>query len=236
MLLSINNLKASASHEEILKGVNLKIGAGEVQAVLGPNASGKSTLAQVISGNPKYRVTEGKIIFEGKKINRSSPEERARMGIALAWQNPPAVKGVTLEKMMRKIAGSQKKFFPLADKRLLEREVNLEFSGGEKKISELAQILSLEPKLAILDEIDSGLDLKKSKQVAQFIKEEFIKKKIAVIVITHSGAILRFLKPSLTYVMLKGKVICQEKNYQKVLKVIEKYGYEKCKKCPLLAN
>jgi Fe-S cluster assembly ATP-binding protein len=234
MLLEIKNLKVEGNHTEILKGINLKIKKGECQALLGPNASGKSTLAQVIAGSPKYRVSQGKIVFQDKEITKLSPEKRAKLGISLSWQNPPAIKGVRLEKLLEKIShqkNGQKKI-NLTDN-LLNREINVDFSGGEKKMSELVQILSLDPQLVVLDEIDSGLDLKKLEEFAYLIKKEIINKKIALLLITHSGTILRFLKPRLTNVMLDGKIICQEENYRKVLKVIKKYGYQKCQKCPI---
>lgn len=236
MLLEIKNLKVKSQGQEILKGLNFKIKAGQIQALLGPNASGKSSLAQVISGQPRYQIIQGQIIFQGKLINKLSPEKRVKLGLALAWQNPPTIKGVPLGQLLAKIGQAEKNQVSELTNRLLEREINLDFSGGEKKISELLQILSLKPKLAILDEIDSGLDLNKLKKVSQLIKEELIDKKTAVLLITHSGTILRFLKPELTNVLVDGQIICQAKNYQKVLQVIKRYGYEKCKKCPLLAN
>jgi len=237
MLLEIKNLKVKANNKEILKGINLAVKQGQVQALLGPNASGKSTLAQVIVGHPKYQVSQGKIFFNQKEIIKLSPEKRAKLGLALTWQNPPTIKGVKLSQLLKKIAKKKVSNKKLGlDSDLLAREVNLDFSGGEKKMSELLQILSLNPKLVILDEIDSGLDLKRLDKVAKIIKKQFLNKKISVLLITHSGTILRFLKPSLTNVMLKGKIICKEKDYKKVLKVIKKYGYEKCKKCKLLAG
>lgn len=240
MLLEIKKLKVKSNGQEILQGIDLKIKAGQIQALLGPNASGKSTLAQVISGNIKYKISQGKIFFAGKEIAKLPPEKRTKLGLALAWQNPPAIKGVKFSQLLAKISKERNKNEqPLTedlDSNLLKREVNLDFSGGEKKLSELLQVLSLKPKLVILDEIDSGLDLKRLEKVSRIIKKELIDKKISVLLITHSGVILRFLKPEITNVMLKGKIICQEKDYQKVLKAIKKYGYEKCKKCKLLAG
>jgi len=237
MLLEIKNLKVKGNGQEILKGINLKLKKGQAQALLGPNASGKSTLAQVIAGSPKYQVSQGKIIFQGQEITKLAPEKRTKLGIALSWQNPPAIKGVRLGKLLEKISNQEIENNKLEfDDNLLNRQVNLDFSGGEKKISELLQILSLNPQLVILDEIDSGLDIKRLEKIARLIKKELIDKKIALLLITHSGTILRFLKPQLTNVMLEGKIICREKNYQKVLRVIKKYGYDKCKKCPLLAS
>jgi Fe-S cluster assembly ATP-binding protein len=234
-LLKVENLWASAQGKDILKGVNLKIEAGEIQAFLGPNASGKSTLAQVILGNPKYQVKKGKISFQGKDITRLSPEKRAKLGIALSWQAPPSIRGVGLSQLLKKI--SAKKDFKLKEaKDLLEREVNLDLSGGEKKISELLQVLSLKPKLIIFDEIDSGLDIKRLEKVAKTIKGEIAGKKVSLLLITHWGEILNFLKPDFTNVMLGGKIICCEKNLKEVLNTIKKYGYEKCKKCPLFTD
>lgn len=233
-LLKIENLWAIGDEKKILKGINLEINSGEIQALLGPNASGKSTLAQVILGNPKYKIIKGKIYFLGKDITKFSPERRVKCGMALVWQMPPAIKGIKLSSLLEKI--SKEKIRITEGKELLEREINVDFSGGEKKISEILQIIALEPKLVIFDEIDSGLDIKKIEIVAKIIKKEMVFKKTSLLIITHSGQILKFLKPALTNVLVKGKIICKEKNYKKVLKIIKKYGYEKCKKCPLLAG
>jgi len=242
MFLEIKNLKVKGNGQEILKGVNLKIKKGECQALLGPNASGKSTFVQVIAGNPKYQISRGKIIFRGKEITKLPPEKRTKLGIALAWQNPPAIKGIRLDRLLKKInlglKGPKRKFGSKLDfdGNLLSRQVNLDFSGGEKKMSELLQVLSLNPQLVILDEIDSGLDIKRLEKVAKIIKRELTDKKVSVLLITHWGQILNYLKPDWTQVMLNGKIICKERNFRKVLRTIKKYGYEKCEKCPFLAG
>ncbi len=237
MLLEIKNLKVKGNNKEILKEINLQIKKGETQALLGPNASGKSTLAQVILGNPKYKVTQGKIFFGGKEITKLLPEKRAKRGIALSWQNPPQIKGVKFSELLKKISKEKIKGEKLGvDSSLLEREVNLDFSGGEKKISELSQILALEPKLVIFDEIDSGLDIKRLEKVAKIIKKELVAKDVSILLITHSGEILRFLKPAVTNIMVGGKIICKQKDYKKVLRTIKKYGYEKCKGHALFTN
>jgi Fe-S cluster assembly ATP-binding protein len=227
--LKVRNLGVSADKKEILRGVNLEIREKEIQALLGPNASGKSTFAQVISGNPKYKITRGKILFLGKDITRLPPEKRAKMGIALSWQTPPPVKGVKFSQLLEKI--SREKVEVEDGKNLFEREINVDFSGGEKKISELIQVLALKPKLVIFDEIDSGLDIKRVEKVAKIIKEKLVKRGISVLIITHSGEILNYLKPNLVSVMLDGKIVCQSKDFEKVLRTIKKYGYEKCKEC-----
>jgi len=231
-LLKIENLSVKGNGKEILQDVNLNISQGEIQALLGPNASGKTVLSQVILGNPKYEIVRGKIIFRGKKITKLPPEKRVKMGLALAWQYSPAIKGVKLSQLLKRIS-SEKDFQIREGRELLDREVNVDFSGGEKKISELLQILALNPKLVIFDEIDSGLDIKKIEKVAKIIRKELLGKnpKVAIFLITHSGSILNFLKPDITNVMVKGKIICQGRDYRKVLRVIKKYGYEKCKKC-----
>lgn len=235
MLLEIKDLVVESDKKQILKGIDLKVKEGEVQAILGPNACGKSTLAQVIAGNPRYKITKGKVIFKGKNINELPAEKRVKMGMAITWQHPPEVKGVLLSKLLDKISSKKKSELCFAEK-LLDRETNVNFSGGERKLSELVQVVSLNPKLVIFDEIDSGLDIKKLECVSNVIKKEFIEKNIAVIFITHNGKILNFLKPSRVNVIVDGRIICKEKNYKKVMKTIEKYGYEKCKKCELHPN
>jgi len=228
-LLKIENLRVKADGKEILKGVNLQIKKGEVLALLGSNGSGKSCLAQVISGNPKYKVTRGRIFFGGKKITGLSPEKRVKLGLALVWQSPPAVKGVKLSQLLKKISQRRPEFSESGE--LMEREINLDFSGGEKKISELLQILFLNPKLVIFDEIDSGLDIKRAEKVAGIIKKELIDKGVSILLITHWGQILNHLRPDWTQVLLDGRIICKERDFKKVLRTIKKYGYEKCKKC-----
>ena len=224
-------MKVRGNSKEILKGLNLKIMPGEIQALLGPNGSGKSVLAQTISGNPKYRAVQGKILLEGKEITKFPPEKRAKLGIALAWQSPPTIKGLELSGLLERISKTEKKVsHPLAEG-LLKREVNLDFSGGEKKLSELMQILALEPKLAIFDEIDSGLDIKKLKQVSEVIRKKLLNRNVSVLLITHWGHILNYLEPDSVNVMLDGKIVCKEKDFKKVIRVIKKHGYEKCRKC-----
>ncbi|MBN1168933.1 ATP-binding cassette domain-containing protein [Candidatus Woesebacteria bacterium] len=237
-LLKVTNLHAT-SHDgkKVLKGVDLEINKGEVIALLGPNGCGKSTLAHVISGNSKYKVDNGKITFKRKVVNSFTPEKRVKIGIALTHQHPPALKGVPLSVFLKIISkkDNDKEEMNIGSE-LLHREVNLDYSGGEKKISELMQILKLDPKLLILDELDSGLDIKNLKKLVGTIKKELVSKKVAILIITHSGRILDLLKPDMTCVMIDGEIYCKSKDYKKVLKTIDKYGYEKCKRCPFLAS
>ena len=240
VLLKIEKLKVKANEKEILKGINFQIKEGEVLALLGPNASGKSTLCQTILGNPKYKITQGKIFLNGKEITKFSPEKRAKLGLALVWQSPPRIKGVKLSELLKKISQPPTKNLVGGEigegKDLLEREVNVDFSGGEKKISELLQIIALNPRLAIFDEIDSGLDIRRLEKISKIIKKELLDKNVSLLLITHWGQILNYLKPDWTSVMLNGEIVCRERDFKKVLKIIKKYGYEKCKKCPFLAG
>lgn len=233
-LLDVKKIYVKANGKEIIKGLDLQIKPGQIQALLGPNASGKSTLAQTLAGSSKYRITKGSVFFNNREIKRLSPEKRVGLGLVLSWQSPPAIKGVKFSNLLQKI--SKREINIKGSENLLDREVNLDFSGGEKKMADLIQILSLNPKLVILDEIDSGLDLKKTETVAKIIRKSLLGKGVSVLLITHSGTILNFLKPDVTNVIVSGRIICQEKDFRKVLNTIKRYGYEKCKKCKLSSN
>jgi len=236
-MLKINNLSVETKGRKILKGVSLEIKKGEIHALLGPNASGKTTLAHTIMGFPGYKVVSGGIFFQGKNITKWPIEKRAKAGIALAFQHPPVVKGVTLSGLLEKT--SQRSVEPkefIANPRLLSREINIGFSGGERKISEIMQIVGLNPKLVIFDEIDAGLDLKNLGKLVKVIKDKLLKNGVSVLLITHRGEILKFLEPNITQVMLKGKIICSSNNWRKVWRTINKFSYEKCKQCPFLAD
>lgn len=237
MLLEVKNLVVKAGSKEILKGISLKIKKGEKVALLGPNGSGKTVLAQVILGNKKYQITQGEIYFNNKKITHWLPEIRVKAGISIAWQFPPKITGIKFQDFITKISKSTKiKDFNFSITSLLNNDLNTNISGGEKKISELLQITALKPKLVILDEIDSGVDFKNLKKIVEIIKKELIQKGVTVLFITHNGQILNYLKPDKTLVMVQGKIICQSKDYKIVLNTIKKYGYEKCKKCPFLSD
>lgn len=229
LMLKIKNLEVEVENKRIIKGLNLEIDKNEIHALVGPNASGKSTLAYTIMGIPKYKVVKGFIKFEGKNVNKLPPEKRARLGIALAFQHPPSLNGIKLSTLLQKIGKVEIKI-PRFEK-LLEREVNVNFSGGEKKISELIQLIALNPKLAILDELDSGLDIQTLKLAVKLIKENLLKNGCSILIITHTANILQFLNPNKIHVMLGGKIICSSSNWRKVWKTVKTYGYEKCQKC-----
>lgn len=235
-LLKITNLTIRLEKKIILDKINLKLKKGEIHALLGPNGSGKTTLAQVLMGLPPYKIVQGTIIFKGKNITKFAPEKRSKLGLGLVFQNPPAIKGVTLKNLIQRISSKKKQkieFF--TDKvidNLLMREINLGFSGGEKKVSELYQLVCLNPELVILDEIDSGLDIEKLEQIIRFLKHEFDTKHRAFLIITHREDILKYLNPSMTHILLGGKIICSSQDWLAIWKTIKRYGYEKCKTCP----
>lgn len=227
-LLKIKNLVVAIDNKKVLEGLDFEIEKGEIVALLGPNGSGKSTLAKVIAGDQRYILKAGEIIFDKKDISKFSPEKRVKEGIALAFQHAPEIKGLKMKDFLENISEHEDYF---KDNKLIKRDVNKGFSGGEKKLSELMQLTSLNLKLVILDEIDSGLDIKKKEEVAKIIKKYFIEKGVAVLIITHHGDILDLLKPKRVNIVIKGKIIGKSEDYREVLKTIKKYDYEKCRKC-----
>ncbi|MCS7093865.1 MAG: ABC transporter ATP-binding protein [Candidatus Aenigmarchaeota archaeon] len=229
VLLKVEGLKVEVEKKQIVNGVSFSLERGENLVILGPNASGKSSLANAIAGLPQYKIKEGRIIFNGIDVTYFSPEKRVKLGIVLAFQHPPAIRGVKFSSLLEKISKKRVNYFGFDY--LKDRELNVGFSGGEKKISELLQVLSLSPKLAILDEIDSGLDMKMVERIGEIVRENLTEKNVATILITHRGDILKTVKPDKVAVMLEGRIVCVSKNWKKILEVVKKYGYEKCKEC-----
>lgn len=222
MLLQLKNISASIEDKEILKGINLDVKPGEVHVVMGPNGSGKSTLANVIMNTGGYTVTNGKIIFKGEDITDDGPEKRGRMGMFMSYQNPVDIPGVTLENFIRASMKARDKevgFFELRDKMdavmeelhmdpsYKDRYVNVGFSGGEKKKSEILQLLMLEPELAILDETDSGLDVDAIDVVGRGIEKFRERDNSSLIVITHHHEILRHVYSDYVHVIMDGKLV-----------------------------
>ena len=216
-------IEEDGKSKEILKGLNLSVERGNVHALMGPNGSGKSTLANVIMGNPKYKITKGDILFEGKSIINLNVSERAKLGIFLSFQYPQEVEGVTIRNFLRtsynslkeeklsvldfKILMDEKSKLLNLEENFSERYLNKGFSGGEKKKSEMLQLSIINPKLAILDETDSGLDIDALRTVADSINK--LKKEnpeMTVIIITHYKRILEFIKPDKLSIMIKGKI------------------------------
>lgn len=242
-MLSIKNLKASIEEKEILKGLNLEVKPGEVHAIMGPNGTGKSTLASILAGREDYNITEGEVTLEGKDLLEMAPEDRAREGVFLAFQYPVEIPGVsnanflkTALNEVRKYKGLEpidsKDFLALMkekmkvveiDKTLTSRPVNAGFSGGEKKRNEIFQMAMLEPKLAILDETDSGLDIDALRIVANGVNS-LRSKNNAFIVITHYQRLLDYIVPDVVHVMYNGKIV---KSGPKELALeLEEKGYD----------
>lgn len=224
-MLKIKNLNVEVDGKEILKGLNLSVAGGELHAIMGRNGSGKSTLANVIAGREKYHITSGEILYDGQDLSEMSTEERALAGIFLSFQYPVAIPGVNntyflkaAVNVLRKHRGEEEMdamdFLTFIKKKMkevemdesfLRRAVNDGFSGGEKKRNEILQLLTLEPRLAILDETDSGLDIDALKIVAQGVNN-FRSKDRAVVVITHYQRILQYLEPDVVHVLMDGRI------------------------------
>jgi Fe-S cluster assembly ATP-binding protein len=242
--LKIKNLHAQVDGLEILKGVNLELGTGEVHAIMGPNGTGKSTLASVIMGNPIYEVTKGEIFLDDKDVLEMEVYERSRNGIFLAMQYPAEVTGVTnyefINTALRSHRGEEKisvfkvfKEYEAAikelkmDSSLAHRYLNEGFSGGEKKRNEILQMKMLKPKIAILDEIDSGLDIDNVKIVGEAVNE-MVSENFGCLLITHYQRILDYIKPTHVHIMIDGKIV--KSGGIELIEKIEKQGYEWLKK------
>lgn len=225
-MLKIKNLKAGIDGKEILKGINLNVNAGEVHAIMGPNGSGKSTLSMVLAGNPAYEVMGGSAEFEGKELLDLPPEIRSHEGLFLGFQYPVEIPGVSMVNFMRAAINAKRKYFNLPpmsaseflkmmrekrsvvelDNNLASRSVNEGFSGGEKKRNEIFQMAVLEPKLAILDETDSGLDIDALRIVANGVNK-LKSEHNATIVITHYQRLLDYIKPDFVHILYKGRIV-----------------------------
>ena len=237
-MLEIKNLHVKAGDKEILRGLNLNVGKGEIHVILGPNGSGKSTLMNVILGHPKYEITSGKIFFEGEDLTALKTFERARRGIFLSFQNPEEIPGITVENMLRtakqSITGEKIKILKFHKELLAlmkelqiapeyaNRYMNVGFSGGEKKRNEILQLLTLNPKLALLDETDSGLDVDAveivSKGVAKFHNENN-----SCIIITHNAQILKHLPVNRAHIFLNGQIV--KNGGAELVNAVSEHGY-----------
>ena len=242
-MLSVKNLHATVDGKEILRGINLEVHPGEVHAIMGPNGSGKSTFASVLAGNEKFTVTEGSVEFLGENILDLPIEERARMGLFLGFQYPVEIPGVTMANFMKVALNEQRKYRgeePLSageflrlmkqksaivelDSKLTSRAVNEGFSGGEKKKNEIFQMAMLDPKLAVLDETDSGLDIDALRVVATGVTKLHTEEN-ATVVITHYQRLLDYIVPDYVHVLYKGQIIYSG---DKTLALkLEKEGYD----------
>jgi Fe-S cluster assembly ATP-binding protein len=242
-VLDIRDLRATVGDKEILRGINLTVNAGEVHAVMGPNGSGKSTLAQVLAGNPAYEVTGGTITYDGKDLAELEPEERAQAGIFLAFQYPIEIPGVSNAYFLRSAyneirkARGQEEVDPIdfldlmterlklveMDEAMLNRSVNTGFSGGEKKRNEILQMAVLEPKLAVLDETDSGLDIDALRIVAAGVNK-LKRPDNATIVVTHYQRLLNYIVPDQVHVLSAGRIV--RSGGKELALELEARGYE----------
>jgi Fe-S cluster assembly ATP-binding protein len=242
-MLDIRELRATVGDKEILKGISLKIGAGEVHAIMGPNGSGKSTLAQVLAGNPAYEVTGGSITYDGKDLVELAAEERAQAGIFLAFQYPIEIPGVSNAYFLRsayneirKARGEEEvdpmEFVGIVEEKLklvdmhpdmLQRSVNMGFSGGEKKRNEILQLAVLEPKLAILDETDSGLDIDALRTVADGVNKLRDKNR-SFVVVTHYQRLLNYIVPDFVHVLAHGRIV--KSGGKQLAHELEEKGYD----------
>jgi Fe-S cluster assembly ATP-binding protein len=243
--LEIRNLHVSAGDKEILKGVDLTVRSGEIHALMGPNGSGKSTLSNVIMGHPGFEVTDGHVIFGGEDITEAEPDERARMGLFMAFQYPVAVPGVTVAKYLRTImnahrehrgeqAISLKEFRKTVEatmemvkvpREFSSRSINEGFSGGEKKRMEILQLALLEPKLAIMDETDSGLDIDALQTVSQGVNHVVSTTGMGALIITHYQRILHLVQPQFVHIMFDGRI--RKQGGPELVEQLEREGYGK---------
>jgi Fe-S cluster assembly ATP-binding protein len=242
-MLQIKNLHAKVEDKDILKGINLTVNAGEVHAIMGPNGSGKSTLSAVIAGNENYEVTEGEVILDGEDLSELAPEERAHKGVFLSFQYPVEIPGVSVTNFMKTAINESRKAKGLEempanemlklirekselleiDRKFMSRSLNEGFSGGEKKRNEIFQMAMLEPKLAILDETDSGLDIDALRIVANGVNK-LKSDKNAVIVITHYQRLLDYIVPDFVHVLYNGRIV--KSGGKELAYELEEKGYD----------
>jgi len=241
-LLEINNLYVNAGEKEILKGIDLRVNKGEIHVIMGPNGSGKTTTANAIFNNPEYTKMDGNIVFENEDITNLSPDEIARKGVFMSFQLPEEIPGISVTNFLKtaknKVTGEPVKIFKFKEEikqkmnelqikpEYSERDLNVGFSGGEKKKNEILQMLVLNPKLAILDETDSGLDVDAINVVSKGI-EMFKNKDNAVLIITHNAKILKNLKVDFVHVLVNGKIV--KTGGEEIIRDIEENGYKNYK-------
>ena len=243
-ILEIHDLYVQVEDDLILQGINLEIPEGEVHALFGPNGGGKTSLMMTIMGFSKYKITRGKILFKGQDITKASITERAQMGIGVAQQRPPTIAGVKLSQLLDHTLQT----FPEKEKEVhqwiktarvgpfLNREINAGLSGGEIRRSELLQLLATEPEFAMLDEIDSGVDVEALELVGRLSKQLFASKsgqhikRRSGLIITHNGEIMNYVHPDKAHVVMRGKIACSG-NSRIIFETVCDSGYERCLEC-----
>ena len=241
-LLEIRDLIVQIEDTQILNGINLTLEAGQSYIMFGPNGSGKSTLLNAIMGLPKYKVVSGQIFFRGKEITHESVDERSKAGISMGFQHPPGLRGVKLSDVLKVCLGQDVTYaFSEDEKELidafrlttfLERDINVDFSGGEKKRAEVLQMLLLKPHLLLLDEPDSGVDVESLKLITSALQRYIEDSESTALIVTHKGDILEFIQSNAACVLLDGKIHCFV-NPEKVYDTIKNKGYLECLTCDL---
>jgi len=240
-LVEVRNLCVSIEEKPVLKDINLEFDINKVNVFLGPNGAGKSTLANVLMGNPKYKITKGKILFNGEDITNLDVDKRAKLGLFLSFQSPFEIEGVTFLNFLRSsynfvkdkdvklkdfIALLENKMSDLSmDKKIRSREVNVGFSGGEKKKAEMLQLLLLEPKFAILDEVDSGLDVDALKLIGKAISNLKSQNQTGFMIITHNNKILEYLNPDKVFILVNGSI--SQVGDKSLIDKVEEEGFNK---------
>ncbi len=239
-ILRIKSLYVRAGKKEIIKGLDLNIGIGKPYILLGPNGAGKSTLLMAVAGIISGSAARGKILYFGKDISTKAADQRARLGISSGFQMPPEIKGVKLKDMIKICTGKSQSEELSADElklaerfkltEFLERDINVDFSGGEKKRAELMQVLLMRPKLLLIDEPDSGVDIESLKFIGTEIADYIKKNNASALIITHQGSILEYLKAEKAFVLLNGRIECSGRP-EEIITHISKKGYEGCEDC-----
>jgi len=239
-LLAIQDLSVEVEGRLVIRDLYLYLSKGETYVVFGPNGSGKTSLLMSIAGIPPYKVVKGRIVFEGRDVSQLPPDERARLGIALAFQHPPEVKGLRLSELL-KICTGRKPEEELSEEvlrraerlrllDLLDREVNVGFSGGERKRAEVLAVLSMKPKLLLLDEPDSGVDVESLKLICSEIKDYLKSTHASAVVVTHQGQILEYLEAEKACVLFGGAIYCYREP-KRIFETIRQVGYKACVEC-----
>lgn len=246
-MLVVEGLQVEVGGKLILKGVDLEVGTGETHVLLGPNGGGKTTLLMAVMGMPRYRVIKGAVYFKGKDITALTPDARARLGIGMMFQKPPAVRGVKLREIAQTVASVREAAHPPAPslegiaERLnlsehLDRELNYGFSGGELKRSEMFQLLCQAPELVLLDEPESGVDLDNIALIGEAINDllgkrgKIKERKASGVIVTHTGHILRYVNADRGHILIDGKIACHG-NPRDLFEEVQKHGYGRCESC-----
>jgi len=246
-MLKIENLRVEVNGKTLLHDINLEVGKGYTNVLFGPNGAGKSALMRTIMGFSEYRIVEGRILFNGEDITHLSVDERARRGLGIMMQRPPNMSGIKLRALVKAASKGENDPEKLAEEldmeRFMDRDVNVGFSGGEIKRSELLQLAAQNPGLYLLDEPESGVDLVSIGQVGKMIRElleqgiecigERCKKGKSALIITHTGQVLNYVQADRGYILCNGTIMCSG-NPTKLLEEIKKKGYEECIKCKLM--